>query len=131
MVKVYVEFLFQENVSSDVAEKEVSNRKEVVKLPKGAYGYRFFDREEIEENGDITFGAKKNHSGVTYFGREYTLAQVKRNFPEERFLAAMMESNGYTKAVRVPSGQFYPLANSDIVKRLPGKKKKVTIKKKK
>jgi len=121
MVKVYVEFLCQGNSASAISEKEVCDRKESIKLPREAYGYRFFDREETGEDADITFGSKKNYSSVVYFGKEYTLEQLKKNMPGEYALISMLERNGYTRAVQIPSGQFFPLANSDTVKRIAKK----------
>lgn len=121
MLKLYVEFLFPGNTVSDISEKEVLTRKESIKLPKGAYGYRFFEREETGNDDDIKYGIKKNHSGVVYYGTEITLAQLKKEMPGEHALISMMEKNGYKRVVKTQFGQFIPLANSDSVKTIPKK----------
>jgi hypothetical protein len=121
MQKLYVEFLFPGNVVSDISEKEVGSRKEAIKLPKGAYGYRFFEREETGPDDDITYGAKKNHSGVIYYGAEITLTQLKKEMPGKHAFISMMEKNGYKRAVKTILGQLFPLANSDSVKNVPKK----------
>jgi hypothetical protein len=121
MLKLYVEFLFPGNVVSDISEKEVQTRKESIKLPKGSYGYRFFEREETGNGDDIKYGIKKNHSSVIYYGTEITLAQLKKEMPGEHALISMMEKNGYKRVVKTQFGQFIPLANSDSVKNIPKK----------
>jgi len=122
MIKQYVDFLYPVNTTSEVSEKEIESRKEIIRLPKGAYGYRFFEREETGTEDGITYGIKKNHSGVVYYGTEITLAQLKRESPGENVLIANMEKNGYKRAVKTEFGQYFPLSNSDTVKGLSKKR---------
>jgi len=115
MIKLYIEFLFPSSVVSDLSEKAVQSKKETFKLPKGAFGYRYFEREETGEGDAIKFGSKKNYSGIVYYGKEYTLNQLKREMPGEHALIAMMEHSGYKRIVKTQQGQCIPLANSDVV----------------
>lgn len=117
MLKHYVRryspgILFAE--SSDV---EISRRDPVVvELKKHHFGFRFFDREEVEQDGDTLRDKDKNLSGMFYpNGKTYTLAQVKEYFPAEKILISNMKGNGYDMVVRHRGGGFMPFEQTDRV----------------
>lgn len=112
----YVEFSFAGAIFCECSVEKIAERKaELVKLPEGAFRYQFFDREEIEVDGEKIFGKRKNESAFTYFGKKYTLEEVKKMFPQEELLIRQMERKGWNQVVQTCIGNWKPLEKGDIV----------------
>ena len=83
-------------------------------MPKGAYGFTFFSREEQDSAGEILVGFKK-YTGFYFIGRKLTLDAVKKEMPDKTILIKNMECNGYKAVVRVKCGQCFPVGENDVV----------------
>lgn len=116
MTKHYVEFSFPGAFFSEYKVQEVTERNpELVKVPEGAFAYRFFDQSEAIVDGETLVGDRKNFSPLTYFGTAYTLEEVKAQFPECTTLISNMECNGWNRVVKTRRGNWQPLEEGDTV----------------
>ena len=116
MIKHYIELLYPGALFTGSYVKEVDNRDPSrVDAPRECFGFRFFDREEVVSGNEVLAGNPKNYSGVFYFGRIHTLADVKREFPDKDILARNMEGNAWDRVVRTRRGNFQPLRLEDAV----------------
>lgn len=84
-------------------------------MPKGAYGFRFYDQEEEDRNGEMLKGVQKNYSGWYFIGRKMTLEDVKKEMPDSKILISNMECNRYKAVVHTKRGQCFSLGDNDIV----------------
>lgn len=116
MLKHYVEFSFPVAFFSEYEIQEVAERNpKLITVPEGAFAYRFFDRTEGVVDGETILGKSKNYSPITYFGTEYTLEEVKAQFPECTTLISNMEGNGWNRVVKTRRGNWQPLEEGDTV----------------
>jgi len=118
-LKHYVEFYFPGIIVMESSILKIKSRKEEFKIPDGAYGYRFFDKEEVKIKGEILEGRRKNWSGTYYFGEVLSLKELKERFPDEDTLIHNMEMNDWEQIVRTTRGIFQPFEKGDkIIKNL-------------
>jgi len=116
MLKHYVKFLYPAILFPESIEREIKSRnyKKLNRIPKDCFGFRFFDREEVKKNGEILKGRIKNWSGMYYFGKIYTIDQLKKEFPKERILIGNVERNSRTgKAIRTRCGNWQIFEKGD------------------
>jgi len=114
-LKHYVTFYYPGSFVNEEETKLISSRRDEVEIPRGSFGYRFFDRTETELNGEMLKGKPKNHSGMYYLGRKMSLAEVKKELPKERILISNMEGNNYKYVVKTIRGNFQPFEKRDKV----------------
>lgn len=115
-IKQYVEFMYPGAFFSETEVREVKERDPTkLEVPQGCFGYRFFERQEVQEGGETLFGQPRNYSGTTYFGKAMTIADVKREMPDAKTLISNMENNGWDKVVKTRRGNFQPLQLEDRV----------------
>lgn len=116
MLKHFVEFSYRGAFFSEHSCKEIAERNPaLVIVPEGAFAYRFYDQEQMMVGDELLTGQCKNYSGYTYFGKTYTLEEVKREFPQYSILISNMERNGWNKVVKTRIGNWQPLAEGDTV----------------
>ena len=116
MKKHYVEFFFTGALFNDRQVLEVKKRDpKQMMIPSSAFAYRFFDQTESIVKGEKLIGEKSNYSPYTFFGKAYTLKEIKTNFPKLRTLIKNMENNGIRKAVYTNQGTWQALNDNDIV----------------
>lgn len=116
MLKHYVEFSYPGVFLDEYSHEEISERKpELVNVPKGAFAYRFYDQEQVTIEGELLKGEPKNYSAYTYFGKSYTLEEIKQEFPETTTLIRNLENNGWNRAVKTIRGNWKPLMEGDVV----------------
>jgi len=61
MLKHYVEFFYPGSFFSESSFEEVSHRDfDQIVMPEGAFAFHFFDREEVEQDGELLTGKCKN-----------------------------------------------------------------------
>jgi hypothetical protein len=77
MLKQYIEFFYPGMIVSESSVREVADRTPPTELPKGAFGYRFFSKNEVIQEGETLVGQPKDYSHTTYLGKEMTLEEVK------------------------------------------------------
>jgi hypothetical protein len=91
------------------------NHVDAPDAPVSSVGYRTFARTIAVVDGEECRGEPRDHSPWTYFGKEMTLADVKRERPNERILISNMHGNGYARVVMTNAGATYPLRDDDRV----------------
>ena len=115
MTKHYVEFYYPGSFFPETQVEEIKSRKAKLTIPKRCYAYSFFDLEEIQKNGETLTGDRKNQSRMTYFGTEYTLTELEKQFPKERVLISNIKNNGYLSAVKTRRGNWQGVSKGDKV----------------
>ena len=115
-LKHYAEFFYPGIILAESMCEEIKERKpECIKIPGNSYGFRFFDREEYECNGERLVGEKKNISANYLVGRKMTLEQVMEEFPEKEVLILNMQTNHYDSVIITEFGQAIPFRENDVV----------------
>ncbi len=114
-LKHYVTFYYPGILMNEEETRLISSRRDKIEIPKGSFGYRFFDRTETELDGETLKGKPKNHSGIHYLGKKMSLAEVKKELPAEKILISNMECNGYKHVVKTIRGNFQPLERRDKI----------------
>lgn len=115
MTKHYVEFYYPGSFVSETSTEEIESRTANFEIPKYCFGFMFFDQEETLLDGETLYGNRKNKSNFFYFGKAYTLAEVKKTFPDARILISNMKGNGWDSVVKTRRGNFQPLEKEDVV----------------
>lgn len=118
MLKHYVIFYYPGSLFNEEETKLISSRKDKIEIPKGSFGYRFFDRTEVELDGEALTGKRSNYSVMYYLGRKMSLAEVKRELPTEKILIRNMEGNNYKYMVKTIRGNFQPFKKGDKIIRV-------------
>ena len=115
MINTYIRYLYPGVFCSDESVLQVKDRTIPKTIPKGVFGFQFFDREVIEKDGEKLFGKEKNHSRYTYFGTKMTREQVENEKPRELILIQNMKSNDIKTIVFTKFGQAIPINDDDEV----------------
>jgi len=115
-LKHYVEFYYAGVFMSETEVRSVERRDlSNVKAPKNCFGFRFFDREETEVDGEMLKGKMKNYSGYYYFGTVYTKEDVEKYVDNNKILLSNMSGNGYDRVVKTRLGNFQPFYKEDVI----------------
>jgi uncharacterized protein (UPF0128 family) len=99
---------------SETSEKIIKSRDSKIRLPKGSYGYRLFDREELSRSGELLRGARKNYSPWHYRGELYDINRVKLEVPDNKTLLRNMENNNWNQVLKCSQG-FIPFEKGAIL----------------
>lgn len=113
MTKNYVTFLFPGSLFPEETVKEIVFG--MPEIPKGCFAYYLWDREEVVLDGETLYGKPKNITGRYYFGKELSLDEVKRLYPDAKTLHFNMQANKYKTVVRTRCGNFQPLEEKDTI----------------
>ena len=114
--KTFVEFLYNGDYEGNRAkEQEVPSRNlHLVDVPSGAYGFRFFDVDEVDGEPRAT-----DVSGAVYAGGELIhLEEVAEKLPQPRYALALenqMREVGWDTLVRDSNGTIRPFYPGDLV----------------
>jgi hypothetical protein len=107
MIKHYVEFFYPGIMFTEFSVEKVSTRRyNLIKAPKECFGFRFFSREEIKKGKRILKGKKENYSGRYYFGKIYTLKQIKKKLPREKCLIRNIKRSDTQKGLKTDLGNW-------------------------
>lgn len=115
--KHYVEFIFPGILFAETSIEESNHRDpKKVKLPKGCYAFRFFDRTEIKQGKELLTGKPKNYS-CNYFpgGTILTYADVKKKMPGEKILISNMECNRWNSVIKTRAGNIVNFEKGDTI----------------
>jgi hypothetical protein len=115
MVQQYVKFFYPGSFFSEESVKKINNRTDKIDVPKNAFAYEFFEKSEIEQDGEVLTGFPRNISGRYYIGELYDLERVKKEFPDKDVLIRNMESNDWTHVVKCSQGMVPFDTKKDIV----------------
>jgi hypothetical protein len=107
--KHYVTFYYPGSFFDEEETRPVKRRGEVGAIPRGAFGYQEWDREERTIDGEKLLGKPKNHGPLTYFGEEFTAEQVAALPGDHAILLSNMRGNDYERVVRTIRGNWKPV----------------------
>jgi hypothetical protein len=113
VIQTYVEFLFPGAFVSESNTEKVESRDAEIVLPRGAFGWRFFERQEWDTGEEVLRGAARNHGPWTFVGDVLTLDEVRAQLPDKHILITNMEVNGIERVVYTKAGQFIPMDEVD------------------
>ena len=117
--KTFVEFYFPGLIFANNSIREVKDRNiKNLKVPKNAFGFRFFDIFQttvLLDGKKHTLKSERLKISPMYYygGRVMTLAEVKREMGNEKILIANMENNDIERVVKSNTGGYYPLRKGD------------------
>lgn len=114
MIRHYIEYFYPGSFVSNTSVERVTTRSRPSNIPNNCFGYRFFDQEEAEVNGEVLEGKRKHYSGMHYFGTELTFDDVCM-LPNTSILQSSMRCNGWKTIVKTTTGNFQPLETNDMV----------------
>ena len=115
MLKHYIEYSFPGSFMSNLSVKELQARVVPDVLPDNCFAYRFFDKTEVAEDGEILTGPRKNESPMYYLGESLTIEDVQALPGDHEILQSNMRCNGWDNVVRTVCGNFQPLRDGDVV----------------
>lgn len=110
----YICWFFPGSLVSETLDIPVENR-DIPKRKEGAYGFYFYETEEVQKDGETLKGGVRNKSPNYYWGEAYPLDRIKKEFPHEHILISNIESNGYKRAIRTVRGNWQFLTDEDVV----------------
>lgn len=118
--KTYIEFLYSDPFFSGSSVQEVKTRDPLqVKVPKNAFGFRFFDILFMVVDADSTqvqlTSEQINWSPTHYCGGKlYTVAELNRDFPNKRALISLIEQNDIPYAIHCHTGDWQLFRKTDV-----------------
>jgi len=115
--KTYIEFRYPGLIFSNTESVEIKHRNpDDVDVPAGAYAFRFFDKTEVEIDGETLIGEPKNHSGICFVeGKIETIDQVAVSDPGS-ILLQNMRVNKWASVINTRAGTFI-FKDGDVVLR--------------
>ena len=116
--KTFVEFVFPGLLFSETSVREVECRDRQMKMPKGAYGFRFFDVTDTVVDGETLTGNRKNFSPMHYPGAETIPAdKVPERFPDDRhkILRSNVRINEMRGIILTRTGNAVEWREDDVV----------------
>ena len=116
-IKHYVEFDLPGIFVPESEVRQVKQRDVVIaRPPKNCFAYRFYDRRETVLEGETLTGKRFNISPRYIVGGTwYTLAALKKHFPNEAILISNIEMNDYVGAIKCHTGNWQGRDKSDIL----------------
>lgn len=114
MRKQYIRWFYPGAFVSDTVDLELQPDQPITP-PERAFGFQTFSREEVELDGEVLKGKPKDFSPMTYYGKAYTLEEVRRLPDVTKILIQNMTINGWPRIVRTSKGRLYPLNKGDVV----------------
>lgn len=111
----YVEFYYPGVFFPETEVLEIKSRKQKIDIPSNCFGYLFFDIKSTGTGKNKMTTDRLNETPMTYFGKRYTLAQIKKQFPKERILISNMSQYKPAVAVRTRCGNWRPLLEGETV----------------
>lgn len=116
MLKTYVSYGLPGLFVSEMVSKEVDSRdfENVERYPR-AYGFHFYDVEEVmADGGEILKGSAKNYSGWYYWGKKVSQDEVRAQNGECTLLSNMI-CNGWDYVVETDGGSHFPFYDKDTM----------------
>ena len=115
--KTYIEFSHPGAFFSEYTTREVEDRDVwKVVMPDDAFAFRFFDIVATTTDDKVKLvSSRLNVSPTHYYGGQvFSLAELKRDYPESRTLIANITSEENQKAIRCRTGNWQPFEATDI-----------------
>lgn len=117
MTVFYIEYVYPGSFVSETTTEKVGTKQLPKNLPDRTFGFRFFERTEMNDVEEKLVGKPRNYSGWYYVGKELTLEQVKSKYSDKKILISNMESNKdyYNTVCETKFGQFIPMTKEDKI----------------
>lgn len=116
MIKHYIEFFYTSEPPVGPVEMEIAERNDLYgSIPVGASGYRFFDRKEEVIDGETVKFARYNISPYVFYGRCFSLKEVRKYLGRKSTFYRFMKNNNYKRAVLTDDGNLICLEKEDKV----------------
>ena len=116
MTKHYVEFFYTSRIPVGPEEEEIAERSyNLVKVPKGAIGYRFFDREENIVDGKPVESYRYNYSPYLYWGMPLTQKDVRKMYGRMSPFYKFMKEKEYDRAVLTDDNNIFFVEDEDRI----------------
>lgn len=117
MIQHYVKFYYPGFFFAEDSVEAIDHRDpDKVEVPKSAYGFFFFDRKEIDDDGDVLQSDSLNESGTYFIGEVKSLDEIPET-PENEILRRNMKVNGWTNVVKLECGWYQPFKDGDQIYR--------------
>ena len=118
VTKSYVEKSYRGLLFSEGSIKEVDERNPMkVENDGSIQGFRFFDIDYILDDGKTYASEKTNYSGWIYFGKRYSLDDIKSIYgcdSNHDILIHNMEWNNINYVCHTQAGSFLQLEEEDM-----------------
>ncbi len=111
----YVEHFFPGVLVSETREESIEERNpEAIDVPGSAFAFRFYDKTELQLDGEKLDGDRRNTSGMFYPEGEVINADEILDNPDQYddTLVANVRTNGYD-VVKTRSGNYQPFEDED------------------
>ena len=110
MLKHFVKFDTPGAFMPETVVREVCTRipTRLQKIPDGTYALSFFDRVEMEQDGEALVGKAKNHSSRIIFGQVFTKDQLPALGYNERSSLYRNAGNTDDKVIKCNTGNWQP-----------------------
>lgn len=119
--KTHVVFFYPDLFVSETSTRVVKSREvSKVKVPKGAYAFKFFDTYSLIARVDgkkvLLTSERLNPSPIHYYGGKlYTPTEVKREFPNEYLFHDNIKDHGWRRMIRCRFGNWEPFLKKDVL----------------
>lgn len=116
----YVEFLYPGVLFNETSlSPRETDKPQSIKIPEGAYAFRFCERTEGKIKGEEVIG-KWQYDPKTYYargGKVFTLAEVKAGAisGDCNILISNMECNGYDRVIKTNRGNVQPFDTNCVL----------------
>lgn len=115
MYQHFVRFFFEDGFVKHVDMEVVNGVFDPKTIPVNAFAFRFFDRCQSFDNGQLVSSGNINYSPLTFVGAAYSFEEIVEQFPEKVDLIALMKCNGWKRMVRTVNNNWYHIEDSEKV----------------
>lgn len=109
----YIEFFQPGIYEAQRTCEKVEARAESTKLPQNCYAYRFFDRTEMEVDGELLIGPSKNFSGMTFFGKAMYAEEFMQSRHSSPQAIKAIKARGWKRVAVCAMGRAFPMEDAD------------------
>jgi len=115
----YVEFVYPGIIVNETSHTEISEkdwlRPDMVKIPKGSFGFRFVSRSEVVINGEKLVGEYRVASGWYFVGKKMSRLDVAKEKGRDNEVYKNMIYTELDHVVKTKGGQYIPVEKGDVV----------------
>lgn len=116
--KKYVEYLYPGLLVAETSSVEIEHDDPMkVKVEKPVIGFRFYEKDFVNADGEQFEGKIKNRTNWFYIGERLTLKEVQRRFgrlAKYETLISNMECNQIASVCMTAYGNFMPMEEGDL-----------------
>ena len=116
--KKYVEYLYPGLLMTETSSVEIGHSDPMkVELKKRAIGFRFYEKDFIDIDGEQFEGKIHNRTNWFYIGKRLTIEEVQSRFgnmPKYEILISNMKCNQISSVCMTEYGNFMPMEEDDV-----------------